>query len=510
MARVLFLYPSRNRFGLTPIGISLAAAVLRQRGHEVRLFDTTFYDTAGVFAASPAPVAAERQQQLLFFKPVDFAAHGIVQEKVDVVARLRETVADCRPQLIAFSFWSCQLTGEDEGMMYWRGRDLLAAAGLAAGATGIPVVAGGIFPSLNPAAVLADGVCSHVCRGEGEYVYADAADALARGAALEDIPNLAFLRAGKLCSNPLRPLLALDELPLGDFSIFAARSFLRPYHGRIVRGIDYEFTRGCVNACAYCAGPAVQALYPHAAFRRERSVDKIITEARQLKQRWQLDLIRLQDELFLGMAPVKLRELARRWRAEVALPFIIETTVTSLTDDNIAALRAMGCLSVSVGIEHGNAAFRAAVLNKHYASAQAVAAFARLRAAGIGTHAYAMLGFPDETRALAMDTVRLLRDLAPDTFQISIFQPFSGTSLWQHCVDRGLCAATSRPQEFVRGSIVGNPQLPPAELAGLLRTFALYVLLPEAQWPEIRCAETDDATYARLLPQGQAVINRKN
>lgn len=511
MARALYVYPSRNRFGLTPIGISISAAVLKARGHEVQVFDTTFYDTTGLFNADKAPVAAARQEQLLFFQPVDYAASGIVQEKADVVLQLQKMITEFRPHFIAFSFWSCQLTGEEEGMMYWRGRDLLAAAGIRGMKTGIPVIAGGIFPSLNPAVVLADRVCSHVCCGEGEYVYADCADALARGEMIDGISNICTLMSdGSLRRNPLRPLADLDALPPGDFTIFNPRSFLRPFHGNIVRGVDYEFTRGCGNDCSYCVGPGLRALYSGQVYRRERSIENIIATAQTLKKELHLDLIRLQDELFLGMTADKLHALAKIYREQVDLPFIIETSVSTLTEENIDALREMGCLSVSVGIEHGNALFRSEFLNKHFDNSMAVTAFSLLRAAGIGTHAYAMMGFPCETRSLVMDTVKLLRDLRPDTFQASIFQPFYGTALWRHCIDHGMCTEQAQPQEFVRGSIVNNPAMPHTVLAGLQRVFALYVLLPEELWDEVRQAESDDGVYRRLLPLGQAAIARQS
>ncbi|HPQ19735.1 MAG TPA: radical SAM protein [bacterium] len=500
MSKVLFLYPNLNSYGLTPIGISITSALLKKYGHQTDLFDTTFIDCKDFFAPKTDAVYTKKMEQLMFFKPVDLRKVGVCKEKKDVVEEFRKKVNAFKPDIIAFSFWSCQLTGEEEGMMYERGKKLLEVANINYETTGIHIIAGGIQPSLEPEKVLDDGVTDIVCIGEGELAYLELAEFLKEKKDIYSIKNLWIKQDNKIYKNSLRPLIEnLDDLPFADFDLFDDKSFYRPYHGKIVRGIDYEFTRGCINQCYYCVGPQLRKLYDDKKFRREKSIKRIIEEISYLKNKYKLDIIRYQDELFLGMEINKLKQLAKEYRTKVNLPFIIETSVNSLNPDTIECLKTMGCLSVSVGIEHGNEKFREQVLNKFYSNSQAIEAFRLLKKNGISVHAYAMLGFPDETRKLAFDTINLLKYLKVSTYQVSIFQPFYGTELRKICLKKGLINENDKMLEFVSGTILKNTYLSEKEILGLQRTFSMYVYSPKTFWFIIKIAEQNDFVYKILL-----------
>jgi hypothetical protein len=49
MAKVLILNPSTDSYGRFSIPLSNISALLKTHGHEVSLFDTTFYETRGLF-----------------------------------------------------------------------------------------------------------------------------------------------------------------------------------------------------------------------------------------------------------------------------------------------------------------------------------------------------------------------------------------------------------------------------------------------------------------------------
>ncbi|HON55411.1 MAG TPA: radical SAM protein [bacterium] len=510
MAKILFVYPNLNSYGLTPICISILSALLKQNGHQVDLFDTTFIDCKDFFVPKTDAVYTKKMEQLMFFKPVDLSKVGIQKEKKDVVLEFKKKIESFKPDIIAFSFWSCQLTGEDEGMMYDRGVKLLNAANINYEKTGIYIIAGGIKPSIEPEKVLNDGITNIVCIGEGEFAYLDLANAITEKKDITKIKNLWVKQNNKIYKNDLRPLIEnLDDLPFADFDLFDDKSFYRPYHGQIARGVDYELTRGCINQCYYCVGPRLRKLYNDKNFRREKSIERIIKEIAYLKEKYKLDIIRYQDELFLGMEIPKLKKLAKEYRQKVDLPFIIETSVNTLNKDTIECLKEMGCLSVSVGIEHGNEKFRETVLNKFYSNECAINSFNLLRKYNISVHSYAMIGFPDETRELVFDTINLLRKLKASTFQVSIFQPFYGTELRKICLEKKIIEEEAMLKEFVTGTILNNPTLSKEELLGLQRTFSMYVYSPKILWSLIKIAEKNDFVYKILLQIFQFFVNRR-
>lgn len=109
-----------------------------------------------------------------------------------------------------------------------------------------------------------------------------------------------------------------------------------------------------------------------------------------------------------------------------------------------------------------------------------------------------IIGFPGETRELAMDTVEINRAFDPDQMSCSILQPYHGTQLHQVCVERGylnpdtLCPANSET------TVMNMPDFSPDGLRGLKRTFAMYVKFPKSRWKDIEIAE-------QLTPQGDSM-----
>jgi anaerobic magnesium-protoporphyrin IX monomethyl ester cyclase len=167
------LHPSQSGTGqvklmaFPPLGIQTLAPVLRQRGHQVRMFDT----------AHPQMTAAHITQA---------AAHE-------------------RPDVIALSFLSTTTYPAVKHL----------ARRLKAAAATVPIIVGGVFASLNADRLLGD--CSDIdCVGvgEGEELLPEYLDHLDDPGA---VAGLVWRRDGTIVANASRPLLRdLDEFPYPD------------------------------------------------------------------------------------------------------------------------------------------------------------------------------------------------------------------------------------------------------------------------------------------------------
>ena len=101
-----------------------------------------------------------------------------------------------------------------------------------------------------------------------------------------------------------------------------------------------------------------------------------------------------------------------------------------------------------------------------------------------------IIGFPNETRELAFDTIRLNRTFNADDRNAYPFTPFAGTPLRKVCEEQGLVKNTDIVRSMVaNGSILDMPQFSRKEVNGLCKTFNMYVNFPENRWPEIEKAE---------------------
>ena len=61
-----------------------------------------------------------------------------------------------------------------------------------------------------------------------------------------------------------------------------------------------------------------------------------------------------------------------------------------------------------------------------------------------------IVGFPDETRALAFDTIRLNRMIKADSFNAYFFTPYRGTPFRQYCIDKGYLKPNAKADSLMR------------------------------------------------------------
>ena len=114
----------------------------------------------------------------------------------------------------------------------------------------VPIVCGGIHPSLFDRYVLATFPVEFVVRGEGEAALLALCAALAGDGDLSRVPNLSFRDArGQLVRNPQAALIPRDrlgELPLPDYGRLPAGAY---------KCLGLESSRGCAFDCSFCSTP---------------------------------------------------------------------------------------------------------------------------------------------------------------------------------------------------------------------------------------------------------------
>ena len=114
----------------------------------------------------------------------------------------------------------------------------------------VPIVCGGIHPTLFDRYVLEHFPIQYVVRGEGETAIVRLCRALESEIDPGDVPNLSWISpGGQLVRNPIDPKLsrdALAALPFPDFSRLPAGSY---------KCLALESSRGCGFDCSFCSTP---------------------------------------------------------------------------------------------------------------------------------------------------------------------------------------------------------------------------------------------------------------
>lgn len=482
--RVLLVYPGMQMVNLLPSNIAILSAYLKRGGVDVRLFDTTFYKTAD-------KSADEIRVENLQLRRFNLAEKGVDYKQTDVFEDFKKSVTEFDPDMLAVS-------ATDD--TFELGLKLVAS---------LPtrprhVIFGGVHPTFAPENVIRQEMIDSICLGEGEAALLELCRRLQDGGDITKIPNLWVKKAGVVHKNLLGPLVDVDDLPFEDFTLFEEKRFFRPMQGKVYRMIPVTVDRGCPFQCSFCAAPLNRKIYLDAnqgGYVRNRSVANILAELKYQMKTHKADYIYFNSETFFARKDKDLEEFAEIYTKEIRLPFWCQTRIETITERRVKLLEAMNCHRLSVGIEHGNEVFRKKVLKKHFTNQQVLDAFKILEKSHIPVTVNNMIGFPDETRELAMDTVYLNRQIKADSINVFFFVPYSGTPLRDYCLEKGYIDLDTEAGSVMRNSVLRMPQFPADQIKGLFRTFPLYMKLPETYFDKIRIAES-------LTVEGDAMFDQ--
>lgn len=112
----------------------------------------------------------------------------------------------------------------------------------------VPIVLGGIHPSMFDKYILNRYPVQYVIRGEGELAFPSLCKALEDGKSLKNVPNLTWVQNDKeIIRNPAGPLLSGKEIgsfPLPDYEMLPSDTY---------KSLSIESSRGCAFDCSFCS-----------------------------------------------------------------------------------------------------------------------------------------------------------------------------------------------------------------------------------------------------------------
>tara|TARA_B100001964_G_scaffold70082_1_gene79439 strand:- start:454 stop:1941 length:1488 start_codon:yes stop_codon:yes gene_type:complete len=482
--KVLLVYPNLQMVNLLLSNIPILSAYLKESGIDVRLFDATMYKTA---EKSIDEIRVENLQ----LRPFNLKEKGVEYNDANIFEDFKIVVEEYKPDLIGVS-------ATDD--TYDQGIDLVSHIR----DKGIFTIVGGVYPTFSPDKVINDENVDAICMAEGEEALVELCNKLMANDDITGVKNIWVKKHGKIYKNEIRKPISLNESLFEDFSIFEENRFFRPMQGKVYRMIPVTIDRGCPYKCDFCAAPLKRKMYKDAGvsgYYRVKSPARIIEEVKCQIERYKADYIYFNSETFFARGQESIEEFGREYAAKIGLPFWCQTRPETITERRVKILEDMNCDRVSIGLEHGNEEFRKK-LNKPFTNEQAINAFKILEKSRIPVTVHNIIGFPGETRELAFDTIRLNRQIEADSITALFFVPYTGTPLRQLCLEKGYLDPNAKTNGVVKSSILNMPNFPPDAIKGLVRTFPLYVKLPESYFDKIEIAEQHnkegDGMYAEL------------
>lgn len=343
----------------------------------------------------------------------------------NVLTSVEKKIKEVRPDLLAMSVLTPSFP-----YLYRLLRDVKARHD-------IPSVVGGPHATHFPEIIKEEGI-DYVYRGEGEKGFLRFLARLEAGGAMDDVMNLTWLDGGEARSNPLLPLIEdLDSLAFPDRDLLSGYSQFAASDVRSVMA-----SRGCPYQCSYCFNNQYQGLYKDLGQKlRVRSVDNVVAECRELKERYGTRMIHFFDDIF-PFKPSWVEEFADKYQREVGLPFITNTSFNVSSEHYISCLARAGCKCLLIGVETGNEYFREKILFRKMKNRMMVEKAALIHSKGIKIYTQNLIGIPHGSLELDIETLRLNMALEADYAGAYLCQPYPGTPIEKIAKEAGILDET--------------------------------------------------------------------
>ncbi len=381
--RVGFVYSE-----MEALGIQYLSSYLKKHGHETRLF---FDPQLFMDSASRSPFLSK----ILDYKKV-----------------LYRQIDEFKPDILGFSVlstnyqWACQIAQDIKQH------------------SKVPIVFGGIHPTLDPDAVLGEECVDFIVVGEGEEALLELTENIYHPTKKFGIRNVYSKNNGSFIKNPLRPLVAnLDTLPFPDKEMFFS---IMPYSSRNYMIIT---SRGCPHACSFCCNDPLRKTYGSGQrFLRRRSPENVIAELEWAKKTYSTRYVFFDDSTFT-YDKKWLGKFSQLYKKNIGLACFCWVHPSEINEETVDFLKEMNCRAVEMGVESLNPEIRKKWLNRHYTNEQIEHALQLFKRNKIFCITDNIIGLPEETFSDLEFMVEFYNRTRPGKIYVFELRPFPNTKL---------------------------------------------------------------------------------
>ena len=259
-----------------------------------------------------------------------------------------------------------------------------------------------------------------VVKGEGEQTIVELSRFLSGQGILNDISGIAFRNNGQVVRTASRPCIQnLDELPYPAYHYFPLIKY------RIFKkiGVPMLTSRGCSSGCSFCLVPQIAGNNF-----RARTSASVVNEFEYLKNRYQVDFVTFNDEIFTYDKKRVLDICSGIKKRRIKVPWDCQTRVDLVSKDLLQTMKEANCQLVNFGVESGSQTILDA-MKKGVTVQQNEAAIRMTKDAGLSVTVSLVLGYPGETMQTMQQTIDFIKRTEPDDLYLFLATPFPGTEL---------------------------------------------------------------------------------
>jgi anaerobic magnesium-protoporphyrin IX monomethyl ester cyclase len=394
MKKILFTHSYFYRFDpkqwdtkqpYPPLGTIYAAAVMREAGYNVALFDTALIETPEKII----PVIEKEKPDYLV----------IYDDGFNYLTKM------CLTNMREAAFRMAEIAKKK----------------------GITVIASSSDAVDHYEKYIAHGV-DFVMIGEGEITLKELISKLENGDTdIKNVDGLAFRENGEVLRTSSRQIVKeLDSFPSPAWDLVDISSYKNIWmENNGYFSLNIATTRGCPFKCNWCAKPIYGNRY------NSRSPQKVVEEIELLMNNYQVNYFWMCDDIF-GLKPGWVQEFRDAVKEKgLKFKYKIQSRVDLLLqEDTIAALAESGADTVWVGAESGSQKILDA-MDKGTKVEQIYKATKILKNNRIKPAFFLQFGYLGETKEDIDKTINMVLDLMPEEIGISVSYPLPGTKFYE-------------------------------------------------------------------------------
>lgn len=395
-----------------PLGLGYIASVLRDNGFEVKIYH----------AENPR----EKNEEIILDAEVGFDFRSIGNRKyLDSIKNpdhyvwreVKDTLESYNPDIVGISLLSVEVASALKISQICRQYNDKCY-----------IVWGGLHPTFLPSDCLMNKEVDFVIRGEGEYPMLELCRSLQQGSKISGVPNLSYRNNGEIFHNETAGLINnIDDVPFpARDSILYQESFDFKSFGSMI------ISRGCPFRCSFCSS---RNFWDNKV--RFRSSENIIREIKTIKKDYGTKFIMFWDDSFTINRSIIEKYCQALIDADLRINWKTATRADLIDEDLLNVMKKSGCVKLEIGVESGSDRMKK-IIYKDVTNEQIKLAFTLINKSGIGSGAFFMAGFPDETIEDLEQTFQLMKELDATEIAFNIFDPMPGSTDYHKCIERGL------------------------------------------------------------------------
>ncbi|MGC4022304.1 MAG: radical SAM protein [Cyclobacteriaceae bacterium] len=268
----------------------------------------------------------------------------------------------------------------------------------------------------------------YVVRGEGESTLKDLLRILKINQSPENILGIAFKSQDKTIVTSSRPVMRdLDAFPLPAWDLIDIEPYRKVWESKYgYFSLNIATTRGCPYKCNWCAKPIYGNRY------NARSPEHVVNEIEFLLKSFKPDHFWMCDDIF-GLKPgwlKRFRELVNE--KNLKFKYKIQSRADLLLEENaVDELANSGADMIWIGAESGSQKILDA-MDKGTTVEQIKRATELLKKKKIRVGYFLQFGYSGENQEDVDATIKLLLGMMPDDIGISVSYPLPGTKFYEN------------------------------------------------------------------------------